>query len=82
MGVTITVKRNGPYLVEGEITLLDADGAAFGLGGRSKISLCSCGLSEDKPFCDGTHKRSGWVCERAARDLPPPAAPAQPAGGG
>ena len=74
MSVTITVKRNGPYLVEGEITLLDADGAAFGLGGRGKISLCSCGLSENKPFCDGTHGRSGWVCERAARDLPPPVA--------
>lgn len=69
--VKITVRRNGPYLVDGDIELLDADGEAFGLGGRTRISLCSCGMSEDKPFCDGTHSREGWVCDRKARDLPP-----------
>jgi CDGSH-type Zn-finger protein len=76
MGETrITVRQNGPYRVEGEFTLVDANGAAFGLGGRTAISLCSCGQSDNKPFCDGTHGRVGFTCERLARDLPPPSPP-------
>lgn len=71
----ITVRRNGPYLVEGDFTLLDADGKAFGLGGRTRIALCSCGQSNDKPFCDGTHGKVGFTCERQARDLAPVAPP-------
>lgn len=69
----ITVRKDGPYLVEGDIVLLDAEGREFGLGGRNRISLCSCGHSETKPFCDGAHKRAGFQCDRLARDLPPPA---------
>jgi CDGSH-type Zn-finger protein len=71
----ITVRQNGPYLVEGEFTVVDAEGNAFGLGGRTRISLCSCGHSENKPFCDGAHKPAGFECDRLARDLPPPGAP-------
>jgi CDGSH-type Zn-finger protein len=74
----VTVRRNGPYLVEGSFTLVDADGVAFGLGGRTRVALCSCGQSQDKPFCDGTHGRVGFTCARQARDLPPLASP--PAG--
>jgi CDGSH-type Zn-finger protein len=69
----ITVRKDGPYLVEGDFILLDAEGKAFGLGGRTRISLCSCGQSENKPLCDGTHGRVGFRCDRLARDLPPPA---------
>ena len=47
-------------------------GRAFGLGGRSVISLCRCGLSANKPFCDGQHARQGWQSPCEARDLPPP----------
>jgi CDGSH-type Zn-finger protein len=69
----ITVKDNGPYRIEGDITLLDMNGKPFGLGGRTGISLCRCGQSANKPFCDGTHAKVGFgsVCE--ARELPPPA---------
>mgnify|MGYP001599033486 FL=1 len=72
----ITVNNNGSLRLEGvdsELTLCDATGKPFGLGGRTVVSLCRCGHSENKPFCDGSHKRAGFQSEVAARDLPPPA---------
>lgn len=68
----ISVGVNGPLRIEGEFTLCDAQGKEFGLAGRTVLSLCRCGLSANKPFCDGSHARQGFesVCE--ARDLPPP----------
>ena len=69
----ITVRNNGPLLVAGDnITLVDQDGNVYGLGGRAAISLCRCGLAENKPFCDGSHGRQGFQSACAARDLPPP----------
>ena len=70
----ITVRPNGPYLIEGEpIELCDVAGQVFGLGGRTVISLCRCGQSQNKPFCDGSHNRAGFQSEIPARDLPPKA---------
>ena len=71
--VKILVKTNGPLVVSGPIALEDMSGQAFGLGGRAVISLCRCGHSEKKPFCDGSHTRAGFQSETPARDLPPPA---------
>ena len=68
----VTVKKNGPLIVEGAFSVCDASGAAFDLDGRTKISLCRCGLSENKPFCDGSHS-GGFDSEVKARALPPPA---------
>jgi CDGSH-type Zn-finger protein len=68
----ITVKSNGSIRVEGDFEIVDQQGAAFGLGGRTAVSLCRCGHSADKPFCDGSHKRVGFQDEVKARDLPPP----------
>jgi CDGSH-type Zn-finger protein len=70
-GTKITVRPNGPYRVEGEFEMVDAEGKAFGLGGRTAISLCRCGHSNDKPFCDGSHKAAGFQSTVEARDLPP-----------
>ncbi len=72
MPTKITVSNNGPLRIEGEMTLVDAAGKEFGLGGRSVVSYCRCGNSQNKPFCDGSHARTGFesVCE--ARELPPP----------
>ncbi|MBM3728130.1 MAG: CDGSH iron-sulfur domain-containing protein [Acidobacteria bacterium] len=72
MASKVSILNNGPIRIEGEFTIHDAQGAAFGLAGRTVISLCRCGLSENKPFCDGSHARQGFssVCE--ARELPPP----------
>ena len=73
MATKATVFNNGPIRIEGEFTLVDAEGKEFGLGGRSAIGLCRCGLSENKPFCDGSHGRQGFQSVCPARDLPPPA---------
>jgi CDGSH-type Zn-finger protein len=70
----IICNNNGPLRVIGEnIILQDAAGNTFGLGGRTVISLCRCGASANKPFCDGSHARIGFQSTVEARDLPPPA---------
>jgi CDGSH-type Zn-finger protein len=69
----VIVRNNGPLRIEGEIGLVDQEGRAFGLGGRSVVSLCRCGHSANKPFCDGTHNQAGFVSVCEARELPPPA---------
>lgn len=76
MPVKVTVINNGPLRIEaepGEFTLCDAQGGEFGLAGRKVVSLCRCGLSANKPFCDGSHARQGFQSACEARDLPPPA---------
>ncbi len=50
--------RNGPLMVEGKIEFRAADGSTFI---AEKVWLCRCGGSANKPFCDGTHKRNGFV---------------------
>jgi CDGSH-type Zn-finger protein len=67
--VTITVRDNGPYVVEGPARIVDADGNEFSTEGRKRISLCRCGGSVTKPFCDGTHSRLGFAAaERAVAE--------------
>lgn len=58
--VTISVKKNGPFRVEGPVRLLDVDGKEYDLTGKPGISLCRCGHSANKPFCDGSHNRMGF----------------------
>jgi len=55
-GTKITVNHNGPLRLEGDMEILDPQGKAFGLAGRTVVSLCRCGHSANKPFCDGSHK--------------------------
>ena len=69
----INVRNNGPPPVPGEFAIYDQDGNAFGLAGRTTISLCRCGHSENKPFCDGSHRKVEFQSEVKARELPPPA---------
>ena len=54
------------------ISKSSTDRTAFGLGGRTVIGLCRCGQSQNKPFCDGSHARTGFQDEVIARDLPAP----------
>jgi CDGSH-type Zn-finger protein len=61
--VKITVRPNGSFRVEGPISLVDVNGNAWDLTGKPAISLCRCGLSAKRPFCDGSHGREGWKCE-------------------
>ena len=60
--VEIKVRDNGPYKVTGPIRLIDPDGAVFELTDQV-IVLCRCGHSSTKPFCDGSHKTSGFASE-------------------
>jgi CDGSH-type Zn-finger protein len=66
----ITVNSNGSLRVEGDFEMVDKNGNPYGLGGRELVSLCRCGLSNNKPFCDGSHK-GHLEHEAVAFDLPP-----------
>ena len=67
--VKITVRPNGPFRVDdpnGLVELVDANGNKFDLTGRPAFSLCRCGGSVNKPFCDGTHSKIGFQAAEAA----------------
>src|SRR5262249_11625058 len=72
MPTKVTVSHNGPIRLEGEFEILDPAGATFGLAGPTIISLRRCGQSANKPFCDGSHARTGFNHQVEARELPPP----------
>ncbi|RME75313.1 MAG: CDGSH iron-sulfur domain-containing protein [Chloroflexi bacterium] len=56
MAKQIKGRENGPYLIEGTATYVDADGNEQTTQGTT-IALCRCGGSANKPFCDGTHRK-------------------------
>ncbi len=61
--VTITVRTNGPLRIDdpnGVVQVVDMDGNKYDLGGRTAFSLCRCGGSANRPFCDGAHGRLGF----------------------
>ena len=67
--VKITVKKNGSYRVEapeGGVELVDGDGNRYDLTGKPAFSLCRCGGSANKPFCDGTHNKIGFQAAESA----------------
>jgi CDGSH-type Zn-finger protein len=55
----ITAYPNGPLVVRGAAQILDADGQPIERHRRT-VALCRCGVSAIKPWCDGTHKLSGF----------------------
>jgi 3-phenylpropionate/trans-cinnamate dioxygenase ferredoxin subunit len=63
MSVTIKIRDNGPLIVDGEFTLVDANGNEVPI---VKKALCRCGGSTMKPFCDGTHSKIGFQGAAAA----------------
>ena len=59
---TIQARINGPLYVQGHVRIV-------GPGGRliredTRVALCRCGHSENKPFCDGSHRRAGFHTEK------------------
>ena len=67
MTINIKIRDNGPYVVEGDFTLSDAEGNPIEV---VKRALCRCGGSTTKPFCDGTHSKVGFeAAERAVAQL-------------
>jgi CDGSH-type Zn-finger protein len=63
--VTITVKRTGPYIIElervADVCIVDHEGNELQPEPDRPIKLCRCGASATKPFCDGSHKRIGFL---------------------
>ncbi|MGH2595336.1 MAG: CDGSH iron-sulfur domain-containing protein [Actinomycetota bacterium] len=51
---SIGVVRDGPLWVRGGIPIESSDGTTYEV--RNRVTLCRCGHSGNKPFCDGTHK--------------------------
>jgi len=75
MPTVIRCRPNGPFLIEGEVTLVDHQGQAFTLPtNKPAIALCRCGHSKNKPFCDGSHKTCGFMAEELAVAPAPPTA--------
>jgi CDGSH-type Zn-finger protein/uncharacterized Fe-S cluster protein YjdI len=61
--VTIEVEKNGPF----HVTNIALDAEFNGAGAsRAKYSLCRCGLSKNKPFCDGSHYEAKWSDDDAS----------------
>ena len=66
----ITVNSNGSVRLEGDFEIVDKNGGVYDLGGRELVSICRCGQSKNKPFCDGAHK-GNFEHEAIAFALPP-----------
>lgn len=56
--VSIEVIDDGPYRITGLVSLAFSDGTIHQK--HERVSLCRCGASQRKPFCDGSHKRIGF----------------------
>ena len=73
MPITIKVANTGPYIIQGDdvaqVQLVDHEGNPIPIpGSGTKITLCRCGGSATKPFCDRTHTRIGFrAAEEAQR---------------
>jgi len=62
---TVTWKPTGPYVIEGPVVIRDKEGAELvppPTKVPGQVKLCGCGRSQNKPFCDGSHK-----CENGER---------------
>jgi 3-phenylpropionate/trans-cinnamate dioxygenase ferredoxin subunit len=62
--VSITILKDGPYLVAGAVDVKDAGGNPVAV--KDSFALCRCGASTKKPFCDGTHSKIGFKAAEAA----------------
>jgi CDGSH-type Zn-finger protein len=66
----LTINSNGSTKIEGDFEIVDREGNVYDLAGRTVVSLCRCGRSQNKPFCDGSHK-GHFEHEAKAFALPP-----------
>jgi CDGSH-type Zn-finger protein len=58
-GAVVSVYEDGPLIVRGQFTICDQGGQLIPAGRRT-VALCRCGRSAIKPFCDGSHARTGF----------------------
>ena len=66
----ITINNNGSIKLEGDFEIVDRAGNNYDLVGREIVSFFRCGLSKNKPFCDGAHN-GNFDHEATAFALPP-----------
>jgi uncharacterized Fe-S cluster protein YjdI len=59
---TIDPRPDGPLFVRGRVRILGAEGQL--IREDTRVALCRCGGSENKPFCDGSHRRVGFTTPR------------------
>jgi CDGSH-type Zn-finger protein len=57
----VNLRKDGPYHLKGDVEIKDADGKTVDTG--TEFWLCRCGQSRTKPFCDGTHKKTGFTAD-------------------
>jgi len=61
---TIEPRPNGPLFVRGRVRIVDEDGRL--IREDTRLALCRCGASANKPFCDGSHRRIGFTTAAAS----------------
>jgi CDGSH-type Zn-finger protein len=69
MALEIVARKNGPYVVAGDLSQLelrDGDGNLYDTADQKRLFLCRCGASTTKPFCDGQHTKIGFEAAEAA----------------
>lgn len=59
--LAVSLRENGPLFISGNVRIVSADGSSAWEGTRT--ALCRCGLSKNKPFCDGTHRAEQWKAD-------------------
>lgn len=69
--VTIKTREDGPYKVTGPVSLTDAAGVPYPHV-EGPLALCRCGRSRTKPYCDGSHRRTGFCARQRATGSPGP----------
>ena len=62
----IEIRENGPLRVTGPITITDKDGNNYSIPEGQWVSMCRCGQSQNKPFCDSAHRDTGFEAESKA----------------
>lgn len=72
--VVIKILKNGPIRVEGKVQIVDTQGNVMAFD-KDKFSLCRCGHSSKKPFCDGTHNKIGFQNDECFVPEPTPVVP-------
>ncbi len=70
MATKITIINNGSLRIEGDYEVYDERGYKFDIPCQAVISLCRCGQSSRKPFCDGSHGKCGFQSEVIATMVP------------
>lgn len=66
--VIIRCRENGPLVLRGPVKVVDHLGNEFELpADKELIALCRCGQSQNKPFCDGSHRQCGFQAAEVAK---------------